>query len=447
MNELLEQFALLDNLLNNWDSIRVLLGKVDQSMQQELVSLGKELSSASSLDDIALLIDNLLDLIEETPAYTYVTELIDRASLDFAELPKTRSLVTTAVGGPSVVRAEDNMQQSALLSGEHLGHIIANETESCRVSLYFATNRQSTTQEQGYFTGEHQEQLTYGNASVTIPVSKHRIGHLEQRPWWQFYRDKNDPRRYVVLHEVETITPDIFEQRLASDTDTAADLLVFLHGYNVTFEEAARRAAQFSYDMEFKGRTILYSWPSLGQLKSYAADEERAFLAAECFHNFLHSLEAGPWRNVHVVAHSMGNRVMLLGLCGAQWPNHKLSQIVFVAADVYVEVFEQKFPQIREKAYRYSSYVSKSDRALQISSLLHKARRIGISSGELFSMNGLETIDASELNTSLLSLGHGYFAEKRSVITDLGNLIRNGLDAAARGLHQSKDHNYWMFQR
>jgi len=35
---------------------------------------------------------------------------------------------------------------------------------------------------------------------------------------------------------------------------------------------------------------------------------------------------------VHLLAHSMGNRVLLHGLAGDVWPNRKLAQVVFVAA-------------------------------------------------------------------------------------------------------------------
>lgn len=443
MRDLLEHFSILDALLNNWDGIQVRLGPAGKSLSKELTVIAGKLSSAVSPDDIALLLEDLLDLVEETPAYSYVEELIARARIDETEC-RTRSNFATTVSTPEYAAT---VSQSTIASGIDLGRTIAGETSPCQVEVYFATNRKTTTKEKGYFTGDHQDTIIYGSASVTIPVNRHRIGQVEQRPWWQFFYDKNDPRRYMVLNEIETLDQGAFSQKLVADANTASDLLVFLHGYNVTFEEAARRAAQFAYDMEFKGRIILYSWPSLGRTMGYPADEERAFLAADCFNRFLKGLEEGPWAKVHVVAHSMGNRVMLLGLAGSDWPNSKLNQIVFVAGDVYVEIFEQKFPKIREKAVRYSSYVSRSDRALQISSFLHKARRIGISNGEFYNFDGLETIDASELNTSLLSLGHGYFAEKRSVITDLGNLIRNGLGAASRGLHSSADKKYWLFPK
>ena len=120
-------------------------------------------------------------------------------------------------------------------------------------------------------------------------------------------------------------------------------------------------------------------------------------------------------------------------------------QIVFVAADVYVEMFEQKFPKMSGIGKLKTSYASKADRALLLSSWLHRATRIGITRGEPFRRKGMETIDASMVDTSLLSLGHSYFVDKRAVLTDLGFLLREGLPAARRGLNQPLGKDYWDF--
>lgn len=43
---------------------------------------------------------------------------------------------------------------------------------------------------------------------------------------------------------------------------TGKRAFIFVHGYNVTFEDAAKRTAQISYDLAFDGAPIFYSWPS-----------------------------------------------------------------------------------------------------------------------------------------------------------------------------------------
>jgi esterase/lipase superfamily enzyme len=126
-------------------------------------------------------------------------------------------------------------------------------------------------------------------------------------------------------------------------------------------------------------------------------------------------------------------------------PALRFGQIVFVAADVYIQMFEQTFPKVSGIGKLKTSYASKTDRALLLSSWLHRAPRIGISHGEPFVMTGMETIDASMVDTSLL--GHGYFAGQRTVVEDLGFLLREGLPAARRALVQPRGKDYWVFPR
>jgi len=135
---------------------------------------------------------------------------------------------------------------------------------------------------------------------------------------------------------------------------------------------------------------------------------------------------------------------MLYGLSGNSWPNGRISQVVFAAADVYVETFRELFPKIREKAALYTSYTSKKDRALLISGILHKAKRIGISRGEPFVMDGLETIDASKVDNGFP--GHGYFAEETKLIEDISQLLGKGLSAGRRKLYQPPSKAYWDFR-
>ena len=59
-------------------------------------------------------------------------------------------------------------------------------------------------------------------------------------------------------------------------TSEARDILVFVHGFNVTFEEAALRAAQIACNLQFPGTAAFFSWPSKGSPDpfSYSADGE-----------------------------------------------------------------------------------------------------------------------------------------------------------------------------
>ncbi|NTV17269.1 MAG: alpha/beta hydrolase [Chlorobiaceae bacterium] len=444
MKELIQQLAVLDVLLSNWDGVVIRMGRPDSLRDEALAALAVRLSDADGGEDVDVVLDDLLDLVEDTPAYDYVRELISRVQLGAESVAKTRGWYAGELG----IDDESGMLgDTAGLAGKSLGRALGVEVEPVLVKVYFATNRKSSDHGQERFSGEPDTAgFSLGMAEVTIPVALHRKGVVEQKKWWEPLRDKDDPRRYVVLGRVDSLSQELFSSYLSSGPDFSGELLVFLHGYNVTFEDAVRHAAQFAYDLRFNGPVVLYSWPSLGSLAGYCADEERAFLSSGPLADFLQLLADGPWKKVHILAHSMGNRVMLYGLSGNAWPKSStLGQVVFVAADVYVETFRQLFPKIREKGSLYTSYASKSDRALLLSSILHKADRIGIAKGDPFVIDGMETIDATKVDTGFL--GHGYFAEKASVITDLADLIGKGLPASRRNLYQPPSKLYWDFKR
>jgi esterase/lipase superfamily enzyme len=90
--------------------------------------------------------------------------------------------------------------------------------------------------------------------------------------------------------------------------------LVFIYGFNVTFQEAAIRAAQIGFDLKVRGIVGLFSWPSKGRLGplDYTADEAGIEASETHISDFLIGFaEKAQAERVHVIAHSMGNRGLL----------------------------------------------------------------------------------------------------------------------------------------
>ena len=291
---------------------------------------------------------------------------------------------------------------------------------------------------------------------VSIPIERHRLGVLETRPFWALWRDRGDRERYMVMGENETFADAAqFGESLARQLTSASgsDLLVFLHGYNVSFEEAARRAAQLACDLSFDGAVVLFSWASCGHLMGYMADEDRARVSAKPLAEFLGSLQDGPWRRVHLLAHSMGNRVLLGALAGRGERLAPAAHVVLAAADVYsgefADLLPRVLPAIDSPQARVTSYVSRIDRALLLSRWLHSAERIGLFSAaaEPATFAGLDTIDATSVDRGMLTPRHSYFGDERSVLTDLGLLLSEGLPPLRRGLREVAGRGYWKFPR
>ncbi|HJR43310.1 MAG TPA: alpha/beta hydrolase [Gemmatimonadaceae bacterium] len=322
-------------------------------------------------------------------------------------------------------------------------------TEFTAVQIYYGTDRRAeAAEEPDDRYGAERGPLELGTAIISIPRG-HKAGQLES-PSWLRLEFSEDPSRHVVLLRVTPLEVEgwvsSFDQKL--DNSPQREALVFLHGYNVTFAEAARRTAQLAYDLGYEGVPVLYSWPSRGTLAGYLADEATVERSVPHFQRFLRLLAFTGVDRIHVVAHSMGNRV-LAGALRNLAPDvaRRIGQVVLTAPDIDAEVFEtQVVPAMRQLGVRLTMYSSSADRALQASMKVHGYRRAGQSGDSIVVVPGLETVDASHVDTDLL--GHGYFAEDKPVLDDLFLLLKHELPATARQLKELLKGalRYWAFR-
>ena len=324
------------------------------------------------------------------------------------------------------------------------------------VKVLYATDRKATGRPQpdAYFSGERSpsHDLAYGKCDVSIPGG-HKRGTLES-PGMLHWVLKSDPNKHVMVLSLETLSgskfADAVAERLVAPNDPQA--FVFIHGYNVPFHDAVRRTAQLHDDLKFPGATICFSWPSRGEFLGYGADGDSAQWAAPHLAELVRHLRTIDSRiRIHLVAHSMGNRVMTLALqemiMKRENPENSLHQIVLAAPDIDRDVFDQLAGAIRDAGKRVSLYASSNDRALWVSKLLHRGPRAGDSGADVVVRDGIDTIDASQVDSSLLSLGHSYFSDRLSVLTDLAELIRHNTPPDKRpGLQQAPGRQYWVME-
>ena len=84
------------------------------------------------------------------------------------------------------------------------------------------------------------------------------------------------------------------------------DILLYIHGIDNTVEDALLSASQIACDIGFAGRLAIFSWPSLGGVKSYIKDSMHQIdIAIPGFHEFLFMLCKNV-RKIHIIAHSKG---------------------------------------------------------------------------------------------------------------------------------------------
>lgn len=287
----------------------------------------------------------------------------------------------------------------------------------------------------GYGVGRSELQL--GVCHVSVPPI-HTPGELETTSILSLDVIP-DPERHFLLSEIEPLAEEPFfaELRRQVARSSKKDVFVFVHGYNVSFEAAALRTAQMKSDLEFEGAACFYSWPSQGGLLQYTRDEENVRYTLTHLRQFLNALvQQSGAKSIHLIAHSMGNRAVTDVLKEIRLElgkeNAKLfNQIILAAPDVDAQVFVKDIaPRIKDTADRVTLYASSNDRALIASKFVHGYLRAGESGKGLVVVDGVQTVDVSNIDCSFL--GHSYYGDSTSVLTDLALVLRGKAPTSER---------------
>jgi len=323
------------------------------------------------------------------------------------------------------------------------------ELES-RWHILFATNRTLSSDQSSGLTSvgnPYSNQLSYGECAVTL-------SHLEPDPL-------PEPDNKV-LASVSKVIPAAWKQELAeskaelSDVEETRalqtpdfysrlndqisrsrqrDLLIFVHGFNVSFEESVTRLAQVAKDLPFNGAVVAYSWPSQGGVGNYLRDGEIINESVEPFNNFLNDIQQHipPDTKVNIVVHSMGNRLVLRGLKRFakehQSPIKPFQNVVFCAPDVGVNEFTDLVTHTMDLSKQTTLYRCLNDSALIASSKLNREERAGGSLSPVI-IDGLDCVDCTVVDTSLL--GHSYYGSNSDMLRDLFSIIKENRPATDR---------------
>ncbi|MGI9388226.1 MAG: alpha/beta hydrolase [Methyloligellaceae bacterium] len=322
------------------------------------------------------------------------------------------------------------------------------------VDVFFATDRNRAADTAEVFTGDRHpsEALSFGSLKISVP-EHHEVGEIEQPSWWQILLGfERDPNRFFTIQDIEDLEERAFFENVDGFQSArgASEAFIFIHGYNNSFVDAAFRTGQIAFDMRFRGAGILYSWPSAGTLTGYYSDAENARWTVPHLEDFLTKLAAVPSiRVLHLIAHSMGNQALAAALenLSLRGTVPAFNQIVLTAPDIDAGVFAQISEKIVNAAERVTLYASENDRALHASRQFTSYPRLGDISDGVFVLDGIDTIDASNVDTDIL--GHGYFAKSESILSDIDRLLslrrppgeRPGLIPVA--LDENK--TYWSF--
>jgi esterase/lipase superfamily enzyme len=276
------------------------------------------------------------------------------------------------------------------------------------VSVFYATTREydPTARVDHAFTNTQtkKEHINYGQAEVSVPLPR-----------------SEGLQKGIKVEKIEPPKKDgQGDFRLRTVTETAnphRPLVVFVHGFNNTFETAAERAALYAYDLQpdVSSKAAIFSWPSKESFFGYQHDEDVVLVNQDRARQVLGILRthdsASP---VVLIGHSMGCRVLTFALRdielitdrgGSPKRHPQFAQLILIEPDVNAEYFRINIARLRAICGHVTVYASSHDNALRFSQFLHDDTREG-ELGTQGLAKKIDVIDASAAKTDWI--GHSY---------------------------------------
>lgn len=273
----------------------------------------------------------------------------------------------------------------------------------------------------------------FSQVQVTIPQG-HQAGVIE-RPTIT----PESPGRHFTLGrpkplEQQDITAAVTHQ-IAGRQGLGRDVLVFVHGFNTSRDEAAFRLAQIVEDTGFNGLPVLFTWPSRESMWGYGADKEGATASRDALESMLVDLGANADVNrVHVLAHSMGTWLAMESLRQAAIGGRgdlggKIGAVMLAAPDLDLDVFQSQIARLG-RADNISLFVASDDRALAVSSRIAGARaRVGAL--DLGNKEHRDTVASLGVRVYDMTgskgadyFRHGTFAEAPQIVKVIGSRLK-----------------------
>ncbi len=317
-----------------------------------------------------------------------------------------------------------------------------------KVDVFYATDREATSTEPG--------RVAYGPSRAYLDGDRAcELGICQVEIRRQRNNDQQGPlprssAELVSVASVSVLEQERFFERLREKMWYAGanETFVFIHGFNNTFEDSAKRTAEIWYDVGFEGPPIMFSWPSRGGsfwrgVFGYFGDSETIKWSVEHLKTFLidlareteaRKLAADEPARIHLIAHSMGCRALTRSLMLVADELGKRSSPIFcdvilAAPDIDSDLFRDVIVVDMLKARlaeHYTLYASSSDAVIKTSGRLQVYPRAGNADDGLVAVHhpDFDTIDASDVTSDWLSFNHDYFITEPRLVRDLIEILR-----------------------
>jgi esterase/lipase superfamily enzyme len=380
---------------------------------------------------------------------------------------------------------------------------LAPELKTSTIPLFFVTDRAPEKDDEGAlrYGFERSASIAYGDATVEIQgaesweelaaasTSRERDKHytIELMKVREIGRTPPTPFPYIqrggfyeyepaVMAELDKVGAKFhaeLNQRLA--LTPRKEVLLFVHGYNNDFRDAALTWASMWHFFGREGVPVLYSWPAgRGGLSGYAYDRESGEFTVQHLKMLFRALAKNPKvEGIRVLSHSRGTDVLASTLrelfiesrAAGVDPNdrYRIRQLILAAPDLDFDVTMQRIiSEPLAPGVGYSTvYVSQSDKAIGIAEwLFSSAKRIGrLQLGDLISAHsrgvGRVLENNKDENSAIVELkgdggefGHSYFHENPAVSSDVLQVLRfDRRPGAENGRPLKREQgNFWLIE-
>lgn len=249
---------------------------------------------------------------------------------------------------------------------------------------FYVTNRRPGVDQgpvEERFGTEREEGLKFGLFDTRIEPTLGLGMLINATAWFQ--------NEEIRLQRVQALDQSVFVEQLRSlvQSSPQRSLLIIVHGFREAFQSALRKTAFLGHILDIDTPVLVFDWP--GNQGSTLRGYRRARQVAKASGAELARTLAPVVREIQparlwLIANSMGGEVVAdafsrlyreADLADAQT---EIENVVLTAPDVDREEFNNRFKQeIDALTKNLTVYVSSNDRALLISRIINRSRRLG----------------------------------------------------------------------
>jgi esterase/lipase superfamily enzyme len=247
------------------------------------------------------------------------------------------------------------------------------------------------------------------------------------------------------------------------------DVFIFVHGYNVNFENPLLVSAQLWHYIGYRGSFISYGWPATPRGTAYMKDLDTASMSTRSLRVFLDFLaQQDEIKRIHILGYSAGTRLVIQTLYEkalelkeipakeAQLKT-KLGTVILSNSDMDRGLFGTYLMDgelnILEKL---DLYTSSKDLVLKGAQIYHSSiprmgqtfteREMTPAIRDYFNVEEkLKIIDVSNAEKVTTNGGHFYFLESPWVSSDVLFNLWTGNEPVERGLVRDENLPLWVF--